>query len=68
MPLTQPRWAPIGQYSNVPLKPLPIPPKELPHKLGSIPLYIQNMKQSPEQSKNEFRKPQNEISNDVINR
>ena len=35
-----PRWLVIGQYSNVQLKPLPLPPKKLPHKLGFIPKYL----------------------------
>lgn len=33
-------WKPIGQYSNVPLKPLPIP--FLPHILGHIPYYLKS--------------------------
>lgn len=41
--IVNPRWKVIGQYSNVPLKPLPLPPKTLPHKLGFIPNYMKSL-------------------------
>jgi len=39
--IPNPRWVVIGQYSNVQLKPLPLPSKKLPHKLGFMPKFLQ---------------------------
>jgi hypothetical protein len=37
-------WATIGKYRILPLKPLPIPQKKLPHSLGYRPKYLDKTK------------------------
>jgi len=37
----RPDWYPVAQYRNIQLPILPLPPKELPHKLGSLPKYFE---------------------------
>ena len=37
----RPDWYPVAQYRNIQLPILPLPPKQLPHKLGSLPKYFE---------------------------
>lgn len=33
-------WYPIAKYRLLPLHPLPLPPKNIPHKLGYLPNFL----------------------------